>query len=98
MCDRGKRDVVADVLLRHSTTLGLRMREEERICLDRSFCKVHTSWGDVSIKLGVLRGETVNVSPEFEECAALARQSGVPVKRVYQEAQAAATRGEFVDE
>lgn len=98
MCDRGKLDGVADVLLRHSTTLGLRMREEERICLDRSFRKVNTVWGKVSIKLGALRGETVNVSPEFEECAVLARQNGVPVKRVYQEAQAAATRGEFVDE
>lgn len=88
----------AEILFRGSTTLGVRIRTEHRVCLDREWKTVSTQWGLVRVKCGFLNGEQVNVSPEYEECARLARESHVNVLKVYQTAQAAAVKGEFTDE
>ncbi len=86
---------VTDTLFRGSTTLGVRMRREERICLDREWKHVKTPWGDVRVKLGRRNGSLTNAAPEFEDCATLAESAKVTVRQVYDAARAAATRGEW---
>jgi len=71
-----------DLLFRESTTLGIRERLEVRSVLPRRIETVTTPYGDVRIKLGFWKGEIVNASPEFADCEALARKSGVPVKEI----------------
>lgn len=97
LCDPARTDALARVLFRGTTTLGVRMRTEQRICMQREWKKVSTAHGLVRVKIGSLDGERMNVAPEYEDCAALARENGASVLEVYQAAQAAATRGEFVD-
>ena len=43
----------------------------------------------VRVKIGSRGDEVLNVAPEFDDCDALARQAGVPVKDVMQAAVAA---------
>jgi len=74
------------LLFAETTTLGVRVREERRQVLDRSFCVVETRWGGVRMKLATLNGEEVNYAPEFEDCRRIAEQNGVPLKAVMQEA------------
>lgn len=88
---------VTDALFRGSTTLGVRMRREERICLEREWKNVKTPWGDVRVKLGKRNGTLTNAAPEFEDCATLAESSRVTVRQVYDAAHAAATRGEWAN-
>lgn len=90
-------DKATAILFRGSTTLGLRMRHEQRICLAREHKCVATPWGEVSVKVSRYKGEVTNSAPEHEDCAAVARAAGVPVLEVYQAAYAAAIRGEFKD-
>ena len=40
----------------------------------------------MAVKVGFLEGKRVSVSPEFEDCARVAREAGVPAREVYQEA------------
>lgn len=85
-------DDVAALLLRETTTLGVRMRQEERRCLRREFATVTTPWGDVRVKLAYLAGELANIAPEFEDCRRLAQEHGVPLKKILQEAVRALER------
>lgn len=95
LCDPLKQDQLAAVLFRSTTTLGVRMRREERICLEREWRNVDTPWGEVSVKLGYFEDRVSTSSPEYDDCARLAAQAGVPPLDVYQAAFAAAVKGEF---
>jgi uncharacterized protein (TIGR00299 family) protein len=78
-----------DLLLRETSTLGVRIHHERRSCLDRTHTTVNTPYGEVRIKLGSRSGEILNAAPEFEDCRAAAAQHNVPVKLVQQAAIAA---------
>ena len=95
LCDADNTHAVSEAFFQHSTTLGVRMREERRLVLERSWKSVRTPWGPVRVKLGMRAGAVSNAAPEFEECRARADAAGVPVKQVYETALAAAIKGEF---
>jgi len=76
-----------EVLLRETTTIGLRWRLESKIALAREFTEVETGWGKVRIKIARWpSGEIANASAEYEDCRKLAREHHVPLKRVMQAA------------
>lgn len=76
-----------ELLLRETTTIGLRWRLENKLALEREFGEVETAWGKVRIKIARWpSGDVANASPEYEQCRALAREHGVPLKHVMQEA------------
>ncbi len=76
-----------DLLLRETTTIGLRWRIENKVALEREFAEVETEWGKVRIKVARWpSGEVANASPEYEDCRKLAREHKVPLKQVMQEA------------
>ncbi len=76
---------LAQLLFAETTTLGVRMREDKRLCLSRRFVTVSTTWGDVRIKVGSLNGTVTNFAPEYEDCRRIAAEQGVPLKTVMQE-------------
>jgi uncharacterized protein (TIGR00299 family) protein len=70
-------DDVARIALTETTTLGLRIRRDERLELDRTVERVATPYGAIRIKVGWLDGVEVHAMPEYEDCAAAARKRGV---------------------
>jgi uncharacterized protein (TIGR00299 family) protein len=84
-----RRQAVARAFLRETTTLGVRMREVERIELEREIVSVETAYGAVRVKVGRLEGTITTAHPEYDDCAARARERGVPVKEVVAAAVAA---------
>jgi len=74
----------------HSTTLGVRRSELDRVVLARSFAPVTTPYGRVRVKLAALDGVVVGTHPELEECRRLAARAGVSVREVMAAAGAAA--------
>ncbi len=79
------------LILKETTTLGYRIRRDERVCLDRGWTEVETVYGRVRIKTGSFDGVEYNFAPEYEDCKLLAEEHGVPVKLVMQAALGAAT-------
>jgi uncharacterized protein (TIGR00299 family) protein len=79
-------ETLARILLTETTTLGVRMRQEQRRILDREHVTVESPWGPIRVKLGRLRGEVLNCAPEFEDCRRIAEANSVPLKTVLQEA------------
>jgi hypothetical protein len=88
LCDRAQVEPLQQLLFRETSTLGVRIREERRACLDRKFVNVPTQWGEIKIKIGLLKGVEVNAAPEYEDCRRCAEQHGVPLKLVMQTALA----------
>lgn len=89
--------VVADTLLKGSSTLGLRMRREDRITLDREWKSVATPWSPVKVKIGTYNGSVSSTAPEFDDCERVAKEAGVTTREVYEAAYAAAIKGEYID-
>lgn len=79
-----------DIIFRESTTLGLRMYPVSRQILNRSILTVETKAGTVRVKAGLKDQAIINLAPEYEDCLRLAKESGIPLKDIYQEALAQA--------
>jgi uncharacterized protein (TIGR00299 family) protein len=86
LTDHSHAQALEDLLLRETSTLGLRIHEERRLCLERRHVQVATEWGAVRVKIGQRGGQEFNVAPEFDDCRALAQAYSVPVKRVIEAA------------
>ncbi len=80
---------VEEILFRETTTFGIRRYPVSRHKLQRRACTVNTPWGPVQGKLGWLEGRPLVFSPEYEDCARIARQHAVPLREVYLQAQQA---------
>jgi uncharacterized protein (TIGR00299 family) protein len=86
LCRPERQDVFESLLLRETTTLGIRVREEDRVILQRRFVEVETAYGVIRMKIGSREGEDLNWMPEYEDCVRAAREHGVPLKQVMQAA------------
>jgi hypothetical protein len=77
------------LILVETTTLGVRAHDCRRMVAPRRMISVDTPYGPVRVKVG-LSGEQPQVSPEYEDCRALARFARQPLKTIYDEAHRAA--------
>jgi hypothetical protein len=77
-----RREALAALLFRETTTLGVRYHEVWREALARELVAVDTPWGPVRVKVARRGGAIVNAMPEFDDCDRLARTRDVPVKDV----------------
>ncbi len=83
-------EAAIELVLRETTTLGVRMQDTRRKILPRETIQVSTRFGDVQVKVARVQGKIINISPEYQNCRALAEKLGVPLKEVYQESLHAA--------
>jgi len=84
-----KRASVEDVLLRETPTFGVRRLLMERSKLGRHEKKVATRYGDIRVKVGLIDGEELKASPEYEDCRAAAEKHGVALSKVVEAAREA---------
>jgi uncharacterized protein (TIGR00299 family) protein len=89
LCDRSQITAMETILFRETTTLGIRRHEVGRQKLHRKAAEVDTPFGTVQGKLGWLDGRPPTFSPEYDDCARVARDQNVPLREVYSAAHAA---------
>ena len=90
LCEIDDIDRVAELILTHTTSFGVRIHEVRRRTLAREIVAVRTRHGEIAVKIGRLNGKLLQRSPEFESCRRVAVEVGLPVKDVYNEAARAA--------
>jgi uncharacterized protein (TIGR00299 family) protein len=73
---------LTDHLLRHSTTLGVRITKPERVIAQRRMIEVQTVFGTARAKVKEIDGKAIDVTPEYEDCRRLARESGHDLRAV----------------
>lgn len=82
----GRRQELVSILIEHSSTLGVRWYPVERDTAWRRIETVETRWGPIRIKLKGWQGRVIDAVPEFDDCAAIARDHDLPVRDVWNEA------------
>ena len=80
------KQAMTEILLQETSSFGVRFFQVGRTVLDRKLKTVKTSWGPVKIKIGILNGDVVQATPEYEDCKKIAIKSKVPIKIIYDEA------------
>jgi uncharacterized protein (TIGR00299 family) protein len=90
ICSEGLEETVARLLLRETSTLGVRVRPIHRWEAEREVLKFESSLGRAAAKIKRLPGEPPRAAPEFEACKRLAETTGLPIAEVYRIVQAEA--------
>jgi uncharacterized protein (DUF111 family) len=89
LCDESKISTLESILFRETTTLGIRRYPVSRHKLKRQATEVTTPFGAVKGKLGWLADRPPTFSPEYDDCARIAAEHGIPLREVYAAAHAA---------
>ena len=69
-------------LLQHSTTLGVRITNAQRVTALRRIIEVQTPLGSARVKVKELGGKPVDVAPEYEDCRRISRETGRDLREV----------------
>ncbi len=85
LCSPDKKLVMTETLLTHTTSLGVRSLEVEKTMLERTYSKIKTKYGEITIKTAIYKGKHLKSKPEYEDCVQLARKHGIPVQKIYEE-------------
>ncbi|WP_293329607.1 nickel pincer cofactor biosynthesis protein LarC [Microcoleus sp. CAWBG58] len=83
ICHPEFQDACEAVMFRETSTLGIRRSTQQRTILDREIQKVQTEYGEVQIKVAKSGETIVNVQPEYEDCAEIARLKNVSWREVH---------------
>ncbi|MEQ8997745.1 MAG: nickel pincer cofactor biosynthesis protein LarC [Coleofasciculus sp. B1-GNL1-01] len=88
ICPPDRLTVCEDILFRETTTLGIRHFTQQRTILQREIQRVETKYGKVRVKVASrasgVQSAIANVQPEYEDCAAIARDYNLSWREVHQ--------------
>jgi uncharacterized protein (TIGR00299 family) protein len=88
ICGEAQEEEIARLLLRETSTLGVRVRPVHRWEAERELLAFESSLGPASVKVKRLAGEPPTIAPEYEACKRLAEATGLPLAEVYRIVQA----------
>ncbi|MDQ1268916.1 MAG: pyridinium-3,5-bisthiocarboxylic acid mononucleotide nickel chelatase [Thermodesulfobacteriota bacterium] len=85
ICRPAQLQVLADVLLSETTTIGVRYHLCDRMILKREPVEVETSLGRVSAKKITSPSGRARIMPEYDECKRIALEQELPFYQVYEQ-------------
>jgi uncharacterized protein (TIGR00299 family) protein len=77
-----KRDDMINIMMRETTSIGLRFYNAGRKILQREIKPKSTKYGKVRVKESRLGKEIQKVSPEYEDCKRIAKKFNIPLIEV----------------
>jgi len=89
LCEPREKESLCDMILRETSTIGVRFSEQERIILPRAMKRLKTVYGMVDVKVTHFADGTVKAYPEYASCKRIAKRRKIPVRTVYGEVERA---------
>ncbi|MCH2111209.1 MAG: LarC family nickel insertion protein, partial [Polyangiaceae bacterium] len=86
LCEEDHGQELTELVLKETSSLGVRLQRIERTSLQREAVAVSTPFGEIAVKVGLWKGRAMKGKPEYEDCARAAREYGVPLKTVQEAA------------
>ncbi|WP_145421358.1 nickel pincer cofactor biosynthesis protein LarC [Staphylococcus hominis] len=74
---------IEDMILKHTSSLGVRSYKVNRRILDRTFRDIQTPYGNVSIKLSLKNGKIFKIKPEYEDLRVISKQTEQSFQQIY---------------
>ncbi len=84
ICPSEEGDALALVLLRETSTLGIRIQQVQRLKAQRSQVQIETPLGMMTVKMKCLGTRVISATPEYEECQRIANERCLPLAEVYE--------------
>lgn len=76
-------EVMVKILMKETTTLGIRTRPVLRHIAGRESLEINTVYGKVRVKVKRLQGQLAGITPEYDDCYQIAEKKGIPFNDVY---------------
>lgn len=90
LCYPQVKEKILTLILKETSTLGVRMRPEKRRILPREIKTFLTPYGPVKVKIAYLANGEIKLKPEFDSCYECALKNNRPIQEVYLAAQSMA--------
>lgn len=87
LCEPSDAARLVELILRQTSTLGVRQQAVLRHALGRRFEEVTVGGCIVRMKVALLNGEVLRAMPEYEDCVRAALELGWPLRQVQEEAR-----------
>ncbi len=82
LADPNKETELTELIFSETTTLGIRRLPVQRHTLERRTDTVQTPYGPVRVKIADIGGKQ-RITPEYDDCARIAREKQIPILDVY---------------
>lgn len=82
LCEVSDKDKFIEFLVSETTTLGVRIKQVERICLPREISNIQTKFGEIPVKIARFGENIVNTKPEFEILKEIAKRENLSLREV----------------
>jgi uncharacterized protein (TIGR00299 family) protein len=96
LVEPAKAEVLAQLVLRETSTFGLRRHTCSRWMLRREIREMESPWGPIRVKIGHLGGGQLRITPEYESCREVADRFGIPLLEVLREAEQLIRSSEWI--
>ncbi len=83
ICPPSKVNDCEEVIFKETTTLGIRHFTQQRSILKRTIEEVNTEYGTIRLKIATKGDKIINLQPEYEDCAAIARKYNLPWQEIH---------------
>ncbi|MEW6161920.1 MAG: nickel pincer cofactor biosynthesis protein LarC [Nitrospirota bacterium] len=82
LCKEADRERLIRIIMKETTTIGLRIYEVKRAVLQREIKLIDTEFGKVRVKFSRLGDEILKATPEYEDCKRIAKKLKIPLIEV----------------
>ena len=82
LCDLDEKEKFIDLILRETSSLGVRVQRIRRYEVKREIVEVETSLGKIKAKIKYVKGKMYSIKPEFEELKRLAFENGSSINNI----------------
>jgi pyridinium-3,5-bisthiocarboxylic acid mononucleotide nickel chelatase len=82
LCRKEQRNPLIAILMKETSTIGVRFHEVKRITLERTVKKVDTEFGRMRVKFSRFGDKIVKATPEYEDCKKIARKRAIPLIQI----------------
>lgn len=82
LCEDEKKENLIELLYTETSTLGVRISNVGRNCLEREVRKVETEFGAVDVKIARYKEKVVNAKPEYDQIRQIAVKSKIPLREI----------------
>ena len=77
------KDLLASIIFKESTAIGIRINYMERKLLERQTIAVKSPWGSMKVKKIIGNDKKADLVPEYEECKKIAKENKLALRDVY---------------
>lgn len=83
LCHSEDEQKIEEIILKETSTIGVRKYSVRKTVLERSTETIATEYGDVRVKSAFYKGKKIKSKPEHEDCKRIAKDSNLALSDVY---------------